>query len=293
MILGIRGTVRAEGIREILPRLCRMLLELGLDFRLAEELLERGDLSPADLEGLSPEMLRPERRIDREIDVLMTLGGDGSMLAAVQDMRRNIPILGVHMGSMGYLTATTPEDLEDCLRNLAGGRLSEERRMMLKVEALHEGVKFKAHALNDVVLASSVPGRVIRLATRINHESLFNVTGDGLIHSTPTGSTAYNLGGGGPVLEPGMDAIVLTPIMPHSISVRSIVTSADCRIETEVSSHNRQMLLSVDGQLSRILPEGTRVTVARSRRRVRLLKGSQPGFIGVLRNKLMWNLEDR
>jgi NAD+ kinase len=198
MIVGIRGTVRAEGIRQVLPTLCNLLNDRGLQFRLSEELLKRGRLSLEDCGEGSAGRTLPENQLHYEVDVILTLGGDGSMLAALNDLTIDRPILGVHMGTRGYLTATIPDRLPSCLDRLAKDDLLKDHRMMIHVETLGQGPPFHADALNDVVVASAQPGRVIRLKTRINGEELFNLVGDGLIHATPTGSTAYNLGGEGP-----------------------------------------------------------------------------------------------
>ena len=290
-MLGIRGTARREGLREIWPALMAGLQAGGLRYQLAQELATRGRLRDADLKDCRA--LLPEAELDQGADLMLSLGGDGSLLAAVAEMTRDLPVLGLHMGSMGYLTATIPEELANCLAELGAGRLREDRRMMLRarVEGGENGA-LVVDALNDVVLSSGLPGRVVRLVTRINDEILFMVTGDGLIHSTPTGSTAYNLGGGGPILDPAMEAIVLTPVMPHSVSVRPIVVAPGVRIETEIRSRHGRMLISADGRLNRALAEGARVTVERSPRVARLLMRARPGFIGVLRDKLKWNVED-
>jgi NAD+ kinase len=294
-VLGILGSARAEGLREIWPGLRQGLEAQGLRFQFSRDLLERSDLKPVDL-GPACLAVVPEAELGPGLDLVLSLGGDGSLLAAVGQVGDSLPVLGLHMGSMGYLTATTPDELSRCLEDLGAGRLREERRMMLRVsveEAGRPGVELlTAEALNDVVVSSGLPGRVVRLVTRINDEILFMVTGDGLIHATPTGSTAYNLGGGGPILDPAMEAIVLTPVMPHSISVRPIVVAPESRIETEVRSRHGRMELSVDGRLNLALQEGSVVRVERSPKVARLLKPRLPGFIGVLRDKLKWNLED-
>lgn len=291
-VVGIRGTVRAEGLHRVWPSLVEGLAAWGLRFQVARELATRARMSDAELRDSIA--LRPETSVDEGADLVLSLGGDGSLLAAVGDLRRDIPVLGLHMGSMGYLTAATPEDLPGCLEELGGRGLMVERRLMLRavVEGGSPGERLCADALNDVVITSGLPGRVVRLVTRLDDETLFMMTGDGLIHATPTGSTAYNLGGGGPILDPAMEAIVLTPVMPHSVSVRPIVLSPGARIETEVRSRHGRMLLSVDGRMNRPLAEGATVRVERSPRVARLLKRSRPGFVGVLRAKLKWNQED-
>ncbi len=291
-VVGIRGTVRAEGLRQVWPGLLEGLAAWGLRYQVARELAARARLKDEELVHCLG--LLPESSLDEGADLVISLGGDGSLLAAVGDLRRDLPVLGLHMGSMGYLTAATPEDLPGCLEELGRHGLMEERRLMLRavVEGGSPGEGLCMDALNDVVITSGLPGRVVRLVTRLDDETLFMMTGDGLIHATPTGSTAYNLGGGGPILDPAMEAIVLTPVMPHSVSVRPIVLSPGARIETEVRSRHGRMLLSVDGRLNRPLAEGATVRVERSPRVARLLKRARPGFVGVLRAKLKWNQED-
>ena len=294
-VVGILGSARAEGLRAIWPALRRGLEAPGFTFRLSRELVRRGGLDP---EALGPSCVGvvAEEELAAGADLLLSLGGDGSLLTAVGLVGGALPVMGLHMGSMGYLTATVPEQMEGCLRDLAAGRLREERRMMLRVRVEEPGRAGEpglvADALNDVVVSSGLPGRVVRLATRIDDETLFMLTGDGLIHATPTGSTAYNLGGGGPILDPGMEAIVLTPVMPHSITVRPIVVAAASRVETQVRSRHGKMMLSVDGRLNLPLREDAVVQVERSPVAARLLKPHLPGFVGVLRDKLKWNQED-
>jgi len=294
-VLGILGSARAEGLRAIWPALRRGLEEPGFAFRISRELARRAGLDAAAL-GPACRGVVAEEDLAAGADLLLSLGGDGSLLTAVGLVGGALPVMGLHMGSMGYLTATVPEQLADCLRDLAAGRLREERRMMLRVRVEESGrpaaAGLVADALNDVVVSSGLPGRVVRLATRIDDETLFMLTGDGLIHATPTGSTAYNLGGGGPILDPAMEAIVLTPVMPHSITVRPIVVAAASRVETQVRSRHGKMMLSVDGRLNLPLQEDAVVLVERSPVAARLLKPVLPGFVGVLRDKLKWNQED-
>jgi NAD+ kinase len=291
-VVGIRGTARPEGLRQIWPGLRDGLAAGGLRYQAARELVQRARLRDQDLAGCLE--VRPESELDEGADLMLSVGGDGSLLAAVAELRRDLPVLGLHLGTRGYLTATTPEELAGCLGELVAGQLHEERRMMLRALVAGEdgAASLVADALNDVVISSGLPGRVVRLMTRIDDEVLFLVTGDGLIHATPTGSTAYNLGGGGPILDPMMEAIVLTPVMPHSVSVRPIVVAPGSRIETVVRSRHGRMLLSADGRLNRPLAEGSVVRVERSPRVARLLKRARPGFIGVLRGKLKWNVEE-
>ena len=292
MILGLRGGASHEGLREVLPRFCQLARDTGLRLRFGRELFERSGFNAGELGCAGQADILPEESLSDAVDIIVALGGDGSILGAARELKRDLPLLGVHMGSMGYLSAAVPEQLEQCLEDLVEGRLHEEARMMLRLRIPRGKRSLIMDALNDIVLTGEDPGHIIRLRTRIDGEELFKVAGDGLIHCTPTGTTAYNLGGGGPVLDPRMEAMVLTPIMPHSISVRPIVASATSRLESESLDNRRPLRVMVDGQVSVALNEGERLIVERSPRRLRLLRTAPPGFIGVLRRKLKWNVED-
>ena len=220
------------------------------------------------------------------------LGGDGTLLHAAQDLAgRGIPILGVNLGTLGFLTETEPSELREAIRRLSLDEYMIEEHSMLKAQAGDE----LTHVLNDVVISRSGFSRLIRLQLYINGLPLQIYTGDGLLVSTPTGSTAYNLSAGGPVVAPGVDMFVITPICPHSLSERSLVISADDRIEIEVvrsrKTQEEEAIATTDGQYFANLQVGDRITLTRSELTAKLIRFEKNRFYRALQTKLRWGSE--
>ena len=201
MVFGITGSARSRDLRQVLPVLLRTLEHLGQTAVLDHALALR--CWPDDLpEGLE---LVAARELSAHCDVVVSMGGDGSMLGAVRQMVVDRPLLGLHMGRIGFLTALDPDHLESGLTRVIGGQGIEQPRMMLQVEIGADLLdppgaqpRVRRDALNDIVIHSARPGRILRLLTRIDQVNVFCLAGDGLIHATPTGSSAYSLSGGGP-----------------------------------------------------------------------------------------------
>ena len=294
MVFGITGSARSRDLRQVLPGLLRILERLGQAAVLDHALAQR--CWPDDLpEGLE---LVSARELSAHCDVVVSMGGDGSMLGAVRQMVVDRPLLGLHMGRLGFLTALDPEHLEEGLARVIGGAVIEQPRMMLQVEIGADLIdnpgtlpRVRRDALNDIVIHSARPGRILRLRTRIDHVNVFGLEGDGLIHATPTGSSAYSLSGGGPIMDPCMQAILLTPSMAHSISHRPMVIHADSVIESWIGTPSSPLMVTVDGQESFRLRRAEQVRVCRSARECRLITLDERGFLKTLRNKLKWNLE--
>ncbi|MCB1046383.1 MAG: NAD(+)/NADH kinase [Calditrichaeota bacterium] len=294
MIFGITGSARSRDLRSVLPELLETLERLGQQAVLDHALAVRcwpEDL-PEDLE------LVDARELSAHCDLVISMGGDGSMLGAVRQMVVDRPVLGLHMGRLGYLTALAPEELESGLKRVIAGRAIEQPRMMLQMEigpnladASAGKVRVRRDALNDIVIHSARPARILRLRTRIDHVNVFGLEGDGLIHSTPTGSSAYSLSGGGPIMDPSMQAIILTPSMAHSISHRPMVIGAESVIESWIGTPSSPLIVTVDGQETFRLKRSEHVRVRRSSRICRLITLDEQGFLKTLRNKLKWNLE--
>lgn len=231
-------------------------------------------------------------QIPKDTDCAIVLGGDGTLLHAIQDLaERDIPILGVNLGTLGFLTEVEPSGLKDAVRRLISDEYVIEEHTMLKAEAGGS----VAHVLNDVVVSRSGFSRLIRLKLYINGLPLQVYTGDGLLISTPTGSTAYNLSAGGPVVAPGVDMFVITPICPHSLSERSLVISADDRIEIEVErsrkTQEEEAIASVDGQYFTNLQVGDHIVLTRSERCAKLIRFEKNRFYQALKTKLRWGYE--
>jgi len=224
-----------------------------------------------------------------QVDALIVLGGDGTLLAmarAVGDL--GVPILGVNLGGLGFLTATTLEEMLPALEALLAGGMAVEERMMLAVRVVRGGQPTGDYiALNDVVITKSAMSRIIDLAVSVDGRHATAYRADGLIISTPTGSTAYNLSAGGPILFPTMDAVVLTPIAPHTLSNRPIVLPGAQRIDVTLRV-DQEVMLARDGQVGVPLRERDVVEVQKARARIRLMRFEQKDFFSVLRTKLKW-----
>jgi NAD+ kinase len=223
------------------------------------------------------------------VDLLIVLGGDGTLLSmarAVGDL--GVRILGVNLGGLGFLTATTLDEMLPALDAALAGRMAIEERMLLTARLVRGGQAIGDYsALNDVVITKSAMSRIVDLAVSVGGRHATSYRADGLIISTPTGSTAYNLSTGGPILFPTMDAVVLTPIAPHTLSNRPIVIPGDERIEVTLLD-DQDVMLTMDGQVGVPLRERDTVEVQKAAARMRLLRFPHKDFFSVLRTKLKW-----
>ena len=224
-----------------------------------------------------------------QVDFLMVLGGDGTLLSmarAVGDL--GVPILGVNLGGLGFLTATTLDEMLPGLESLLDSGMEIEERMMLGARLVRGGqVVGEYSALNDVVITKSAMSRIIDLSVSVGGRHAINYRADGLIISTPTGSTAYNLSAGGPILFPTMDAVVLTPIAPHTLSNRPVVVPGTQRIDITLLV-DQEVMLTMDGQVGVPVRERDVVEVEKAGARIRLVRFPQKDFFSVLRTKRKW-----
>ncbi len=289
MRFGIRGKARRAALRKVLPRLLAELRDLGQECLLAEELAELA--WSAEENGPRVERVSAAE-LSASCDILLSLGGDGAMLGAVRDLEHDRPVLGLQMGHLGFLTSLHPDALRKGLEQVIRGEAIEERRMTLELELKDSNGTRRARALNDIVLHSARPGRITRIRTRIDRVDLFSLVGDGLIHATPTGSTAYSLSGGGPLMDPSMEAILLTPLMAHSLTHRPMVLGPEAVIESRAGERGAPLKVTVDGQLAFRLRREASIRVCRGPRPARLLHLDQQGFLKTLRDKLQWNREE-
>jgi NAD+ kinase len=242
--------------------------------------------------GLAPAAAAPAARksdLPGQVDLLIVLGGDGTLLSmarAVGDL--GVPILGVNLGGLGFLTATTLDEMFPALESLLKGGMEIEERMLLAARLVRGDQPLGEYiALNDVVFTKSAMSRIIDLAVAIDGRHAIAYRADGLIVSTPTGSTAYNLSAGGPILFPTMDAVVLTPIAPHTLSNRPVVLPGAQRIDVTLLVE-QDVMLTMDGQVGVPLRERDVVQVQKAQARIRLVRFPQKDFFSVLRTKLKW-----
>ncbi|HEX5723852.1 MAG TPA: NAD(+)/NADH kinase [Longimicrobiaceae bacterium] len=226
-----------------------------------------------------------------ELDLLLTLGGDGTLLRGARLVATlEVPVLGINLGHLGFLTSALPAELEAAFgRWLAGDYELDERMALAASVEGPDGASGASYvALNDAVLHHGGSARVIRLLVRAEHEEVGTYSADGIILSTPTGSTAYSLSAGGPIVTPTVDCIVATPICPHTLGVRPLVLPADETITIEVLSPTEELILTLDGQENERLVPGQTVVVRRAPRPVRLVRFPGQTFFSTLRRKLRW-----
>jgi NAD+ kinase len=228
------------------------------------------------------------------VDLLIVLGGDGTLLSVADcavEANVEVPILGVNFGGLGFLTEATLPELYPSLEAALSGAARVEERMMLRATTIRGGRPLPGHlALNDVVITKAARARMTDLSVFVGDEFVTRVKADGLIVATPTGSTAYNLAAGGPIVQPVVDAIVLTPIAPHMLTNRPIVIPASSIVRVQPMMAERdELYVTMDGQAGYQLQAGDEVRISRAARKVRLLRPSARSYFDVLRQKLKWN----
>lgn len=231
----------------------------------------------------------PRNELPKHSDVIVSLGGDGTMLASARAVRNHgTPILGINLGSLGFLTQLTPEALEETLTAVLEERYQVENRMVCKVEIEDGPSLAAAFALNDVVVDRGAISRIINLDLYANDYFICSYAADGLIVSTPTGSTAYSLAVGGPILNPLMDAFIVSPISAFSLTTRPIIFSAEDRLRIVVHSEHSDPVLTLDGQVDCRLPKDASFVVRKADFHINFIVFGENSFYEVLRNKLHW-----
>ena len=231
-----------------------------------------------------------ESELARQVDLILVLGGDGTMIATsrmIGDVR--VPVIGVNYGGLGYLAEFPLEELFPALESILAGQYQVQQRLMLTVELWRgEELVTRNRVLNDVVVNKSALARIIEIEAYLNEQFVNLFRADGLIVATPTGSTAYNLSAGGPIIYPSMNAVVITPICPFTLSNRPIVVPDDSMIEVRLVTENEEVALTLDGQVGFPLQAGDRAVIRKSKTAFNLVQPPNRNYFEVLRNKLKW-----
>lgn len=283
--IGVVGYARYAALDRTVERFTAIADAAGVELFLEEDLLDivDGNLLTAELVP--------------SLDLLMTFGGDGTLLRGARLVAPfGIPVLGINMGRLGFLTSIGPAELDGAFANVMNGDVILDERMVLQVEAEHENGEKNGDflALNDVVLHRGGVARMLRLSIHAHGEEVGTYSSDGVILATPTGSTAYSLSAGGPIVAPTLDCILATPISPHTLAVRPLVLSASETITVEVLSPTEELILTIDGQQGAKMLPGHRLIVCRSDEPLRLVRFPGQTFFSTLRRKLGWgDLEGR
>jgi NAD+ kinase len=278
MRLGVIGHQGYDELPEILRTLFSLAPTLGI-----EAFLEQG------LHDVAGQGARLEE--SAQLDGLVTLGGDGTLLRGARFLDgRDIPILGVNLGRLGFLTSCQSEDFEAALRNLASGDYVAQPRMALSARVIDQSGQPRKQwrALNDFVLHKGGFARVVRLNVFVDDESIGTYAADGIVISTPTGSTAYSLSAGGPVVVPTLESIVLTPISPHTLAIRSLVIPADAEVTVEANESPTELLVTVDGQVGTSFVKGEKLKIRKADSPVRIVRFPGATFFERMRVKLGW-----
>jgi NAD+ kinase len=278
--IGVIGHRRYAALTPVLERLVRFAGAEGIELAFEEELGPPGYDTPS----LSTDALAG-------FDLLVTLGGDGTLLRGARMVApHGVPVLGINLGHLGFLTSVGPGDLEMALDHLMRGHIIVDERMVLeaRAEAADGTIRGQYFALNDAVLHRGGVARMIRMIVHAHEEEVGTYSADGIILATPTGSTAYSLSAGGPIVSPAVDCIIATPISPHTLAVRPLILSAAETVTVEVLSPSEELILTIDGQEGAMLVPGDRLKISRAPVPMRLVRFPGQTFFSTLRRKLRW-----
>jgi len=276
--LGVVGHRGYERLPDVLRAVLGLAPELGFQLLFERDLYE--------VAGDGGQLAGPD-----DVDALLTLGGDGTLLRAARFLAgRQAPILGVNLGRVGFLTSCSGGELEQGLRQFAAGEFRAESRMTLEARALDRDGQERRRwrALNDVVLHKGGFARILRLRAMADGDFIASYSADGIVVSTPTGSTAYSLSAGGPVVMPTVESILLSPISPHTLAIRPLVLPPSATVAVDALDGPDELLVTVDGQVGTTFATGETLTVRRSGQPVLIVRFPGTNFFAKLRHKLGW-----
>jgi len=276
------GKYQAEGIEPILHNIAKLIRSCGCEVIFEAE-------TAASIQLKNFETL-PVSAFSGKVDVVVVVGGDGTLLGIARKIAgANIPLIGINMGRLGYMTDIPLQEVNSVLPDLLAGRFEPDTRHLLKASIIHrDQVIAEGLAFNDVVMNRSSISGMVELTVSVNGSFMYNQRSDGLIVSTPTGSTAYSLSAGGPILHPRVFGIVLAPIAPHALSNRPIVLPGDAEIAIEVAG-GKDVSVNFDMQSLKLLQTGDKVLVSQSDKTITLLHPVGHSDYRTLREKLHWN----
>ncbi len=278
---------------KVVPNVCilvRYFLEKGIPFIVEKELFDI--LPDDDCDHIPPESIMPREAMPEHSDVLVTFGGDGTLLTATHVLKTHFPpVLGVNLGKLGFLADVSPSDVIESVEMIRSGNYTVEQRMVLVGRTISSGEEFTA--LNDVVVAKSGTARVIKLTVNLDDHLLASFHADGIIIATPTGSTAYSLAVGGPIVVPHTEAITISPIGAHTLTIRPIVVPNSSIIHIQASTPEGYVLVTADGQIRDSSDEMIEISVQKASHTVKLIKLMGSNYFDTLRTKLMWGKDNR
>lgn len=275
--LGVVGHTGYPGLAAALDTLHTLASALNLELRLETEVAAGST----------------DRRLDApdQIDALLTLGGDGTLLRGARLLEgHQVPILGVNMGRLGFLTCCPADQLETSLMRFARGDFAVESRMLLRAAVLDANRRERASwlALNDVVVHKGGFARVVSLRVTVDEDLIASYSADGVVIATPTGSTAYSLSAGGPVVVPTLETLIVTPVSAHTLAIRPVVLPASARISVHGDDAPEELMITVDGQVGTTFQSGETLSVSKADQYMKIVRFSGSSFFATLRQKLGW-----
>ena len=289
MTFGIAGNLRKEGVPTVAQKVIERFNSEGVDFVIEKSL---SALLRRKLRMKTVGRAVPEKSLPARCGILISLGGDGTILRlARQVAEKGTPLLGVNLGKLGFLAEVSVEDLDACLTEVLKGDYFIVERMMLQATILKNSKTYLA--LNDIVVDKFGSSRVLNFETYVNGEYLATFTADGIILSTPTGSTAYAMANGGPIVTPHNRAITISPICPHSLTARPVIVPDDSVIKIKVVSSENRVHITADGQDELLVRPPTEIRIKRSPFSARLVKRRNTSYYDILRKKLNWGQDLR
>lgn len=280
--VGIVAKPQVAGRLPLLRDLLGLLRRKGVQVAL--------DGEAARLAGRPTLPVLSREEMPRKVDLIVVLGGDGTLLSVARHSgRRTAPILGVNLGNLGFLTEVSASEMERAVLSCLKGPIPVERRMMLRVRLARNGKILASFlGLNDAVVAKTTLARMIEVRVEVGGDLLTAMRGDGVIVATPTGSTAYNLSAGGPIVTPGIGALLVTPLCPHTLTMRPLLVDGRAGVEVTLLEESGAVHLTVDGQQGHPMEKGDRVLVTRARASVPLVVPPGRSYFALLREKLGW-----
>lgn len=278
--IGISAKITSGVALEYTAKVTRQLRERGfdvcLDYATADKLDDRGKCTT-------------KGELGRDADLLITFGGDGTLLSVARHAPNDVPILGVNMGTLGFLTEVRVEEFPDVLEQVLRGDFVADRRVSLDVTVKGPGRDGRVfRVLNDATINKSALARIVEMRLSVSGLFVSSFRADGLIIATPTGSTAYNLSAGGPIVYPTMSAVVITPICPHMLANRPLVLPDDLELDIGIAESNQEIFLTLDGQEGLPITGDDHVCISKSASSVRLIRSPDKNYFDILRAKLKW-----
>jgi NAD+ kinase len=279
--IGVIGNSGKVSCADTVGRAAKLIRAAGRDLYL--------DAATSGLAKLKSPVCADAASLAKKVDLLLILGGDGTLLRVAREIAGSrTPLLGINIGGLGFLTAVSSSKMGEALKRVWKGEFTYETRALIQATGRANGRIIDQAALNDIVISRGIASRLIELEVRVDGNLLTSYRCDGLILSSPTGSTAYSLAAGGAVVFPTAEVLCLTPICPHTLSNRSLILPLTATVEITVISPKPATILSTDGQMVSELSSGDMITVRRSHRAVHLMNLAGSSFCETLRNKLHW-----